>query len=107
MAAAQMRNLALEVVTELFAQIATSYPVLREAFQGSASTILEEAEEECTKALEQLLAREKDPFTINDFLQAHINKLRYDRFDMAIERAFGSLQSARLQTKLRLSLLPS
>ena len=32
--------------------------------------------------------------TINDFLQAHINKLRYDRFDMAIERAFGSLQSA-------------
>ena len=94
MAAAQMRNLALEVVTELFAQIATSYPVLREAFQGSASTILEEAEEECTKALEQLLAREKDPFTINDFLQAHINKLRYDRFDMAIERAFGSLQSA-------------
>ena len=34
MAAAQMRNLALEVVTELFAQIATSYPVLREAFQG-------------------------------------------------------------------------
>ena len=41
-----------------------------------------------------LLAREKDPFTINDFLQAHINKLRYDRFDTAVERAFGSLQSA-------------
>ena len=52
MAAAQMRNLALEVVTELFAQIATSYPILREAFQGAASTILEEAEEECTKVLE-------------------------------------------------------
>ena len=55
---------------------------------------LELGPEECTKVLEALLAREKDPFTINDFLQAHINKLRYDRFDMAIERAFGSLQSA-------------
>jgi interferon-induced GTP-binding protein Mx1 len=33
--------------------------------------------------------REKDPFTINEFLQAHINKLRYDRFESSVDAAFS------------------
>ena len=40
------------------------------------------------KGLSELIKREKDPFTINDFLQAHINKLRYDRFTSAVGQAF-------------------
>jgi interferon-induced GTP-binding protein Mx1 len=38
--------------------------------------------------LEGLVLREKDPFTINEFLQAHINKLRYDRFESSVDTAF-------------------
>ena len=38
--------------------------------------------------MDNSLAREKDPFTVNDFLQAHINKLRYDRFSKAVAAAF-------------------
>ncbi|KAJ8614481.1 hypothetical protein CTAYLR_000866 [Chrysophaeum taylorii] len=89
MAAAQMRSLASEVVKELFENIAVSYPSLREAFQIVTATILETTEDESIQLLEGLISREKDPFTINEFLQAHINKLRYDRFEAAVESAFN------------------
>jgi len=88
MAAAQMRALANEVVRELFRKIAVSYPALRESFREVASTILEASEDEALRLLEGLVVREKDPFTINEFLQAHINKLRYDRFESSVDDAF-------------------
>jgi len=88
MAAAQMRALANEVVRELFEKIAASYPTLRESFQVVASSILETSEDEALQLLEGLVVREKDPFTINEFLQAHINKLRYDRFESSVDAAF-------------------
>jgi interferon-induced GTP-binding protein Mx1 len=88
MAAAQMRALANEVVRELFEKIAVSYPTLRESFQIVASSILETSEDEALQLLDGLVVREKDPFTINEFLQAHINKLRYDRFESSVDTAF-------------------
>ena len=88
MAAAQMRALANEVVHEMFKKIAISYPNLRDSFQTVASSILELSEDEALKLLEGLVTREKDPFTINEFLQAHINKLRYDRFEASVDTAF-------------------
>jgi len=91
MAAAQTRALAAEVVAELFSKIAVSYPVLREEFVQVTATILEKTEEKCIKLLEALILREKDPFTINEFLQAHINKLRYDRFESAVQSAFTNV----------------
>ena len=92
MAAAQMRALTNEVVRDLFENIAASYPVLRESFQAVASSILETSEHEALRLLEGLVLREKDPFTINEFLQAHINKLRYDRFESSVDAAFkGSI----------------
>lgn len=93
MAAAQMRSLASEVVKELFENIAVSYPVLRDAFQTLTASILEVTEEEAIDLLQGLIAREKDPFTINEFLQAHINKLRYDRFEAAVEASFAVVGS--------------
>jgi interferon-induced GTP-binding protein Mx1 len=89
MAAAQMRALANEVVSELFQKIAVSYPVLRECFKEVASSILEQSECQALTLLEGLVMREKDPFTINEFLQAHINKLRYDRFESSVDSAFS------------------
>jgi len=95
MAAAQMRALANEVVRELFGKIAVSYPLLRASFREVASTILETSEDEALRLLEGLIVREKDPFTINEFLQAHINKLRYDRFESSVDDAFrGTIQDS-------------
>merc|ERR1711977_603748 len=92
MAAAQMRALASEVVRELLQAIAVSYPILRESMGAVASSILETSEHEALRLLEGLVLREKDPFTINEFLQAHINKLRYDRFESSVDAAFkGSI----------------
>ncbi|KAJ8599711.1 hypothetical protein CTAYLR_004743 [Chrysophaeum taylorii] len=88
MAAAQTRALANEVVRDLIGKIAAAYPALREAFEHTGASILEQTEDEAVKLVEGLITREKDPFTINDFLQAHINKLRYDRFEAAVEMAF-------------------
>lgn len=93
-AVSQMRVLALEVATKLVEAIALSYPVLRDAYRGVASRILEAAEMTCTEAVEGVLGREKDPFTVNDFLQAHINKLRHDRFAAAVNGAFSKCKSS-------------
>ena len=35
------------------------------------------AHEVALEAVDDLLHKEKDPFTVNDFLEQHINKLRY------------------------------
>ena len=72
----------------MFEKIAVSYPNLRASFQTVASSILESSEEEALGLLEGLVIREKDPFTINEFLQAHINKLRFDRFETSVNAAF-------------------
>jgi len=93
MAAAQMRALASEVVRELLQAIAVSYPILRESLNEVASSILEESENQALQLLEGLVVREKDPFTINEFLQAHINKLRYDRFEFAVDLSFHGRSS--------------
>ena len=57
---------------QLCEAIALSYPVLRDAYRGVASRILEQSEEDCSKGLDELIKREKDPFTINDFLQVRV-----------------------------------
>jgi len=94
MAAAQTRALAGEVVAELVENIAVSYPVLRDALQDLTASILEQTEDKAVKLLEGLVQREKDPFTVNEFLQAHINKLRYDRFAAAVEKSFVSVDKS-------------
>ena len=55
------------------------YPALRETIRSAASRVLSEAVEGTTHKMRELLAREKDPFTMNDFLQQWVNKLKFDR----------------------------
>ena len=93
-AVSQMCVLAWEVATKLVEAIAMGYPVLRDAYRGVASRIHETAEADCTVSVEAVLGREKDPFTVNDFLQAHINKLRHDRFASAVQEAFTKCKSS-------------
>ena len=82
------------MATKLVEAIALSYPALRDAYRGVAARILEGAEQTCTDAVDKILAREKDPFTVNDFLQAHINKLRHDRFQKAVNGAFAKTKAS-------------
>ena len=56
--------------------IIKQYPNLCKELQAIAGAILNQATEECKVKLSDILVREKDPFTLNDFLQQWINKLR-------------------------------
>lgn len=61
--------------------------------------ILEELLEKVSKEIDNIVQREKDPFTINDFLTQHINKIRYDRFEAAVDGAFKAINSANAAEK--------
>ncbi|CAM9520062.1 unnamed protein product, partial [Phaeothamnion confervicola] len=91
-AAAEVRSLTLEVATTLLEVQVQQYPAMREAVRGVAGRVLEEAYEQTLDALDDLIKKEKDPFTINDFLEQHINKLRYDRFEQAVSHAFKNVR---------------
>lgn len=58
-----------------------------------AATVLEEAATKAQAHVHEVLTREKDPFTLNDFLQQWVNKLRHDRFTAAVETAFAEAHS--------------
>uniref|UniRef100_A0A6V2RT65 Dynamin-type G domain-containing protein n=1 Tax=Heterosigma akashiwo TaxID=2829 RepID=A0A6V2RT65_HETAK len=87
-AVSEMRSLCLEVASKLTEIIAVQYPALREGVKKVAAVVLEETMTKALDLVDELLDREKDPFTANDFLAQHVNKIRYDRFELAVVRAF-------------------
>ena len=58
------------------------------------SRVLEGLLDKACEDVDELIQREKDPFTVNDFLTQHINKIRYDRFEGAVEGAFRSVKAS-------------
>ncbi|CAN0415207.1 unnamed protein product [Ectocarpus fasciculatus] len=88
----QVRSLSLEVATKLLDVLVVQYPALREAVRSVAGVVMETAYEAALEEVDDLLAKEKDPFTINDFLEQHINKLRYDRFEQAVQQSFEAVK---------------
>jgi interferon-induced GTP-binding protein Mx1 len=66
---ASVRSIAHEVAGKLSDVLLQQYPSLRETIGLVASRVLNKAVEEATLKLNEILAREKDPFTMNDFLQ--------------------------------------
>ena len=60
------------------------YPALRETIRLVASRVLSDAVDQTTVKMKDILQREKDPFTMNDFLQQWVNKLKFDRYDKKI-----------------------
>ncbi|CAB1117299.1 unnamed protein product [Ectocarpus sp. CCAP 1310/34] len=91
-AATEVRSLSLEVATKLLDVLVVQYPALREAVRSVAGVVMETAYESALEEVDDLLAKEKDPFTINDFLEQHINKLRYDRFEQAVQQSFEAVK---------------
>lgn len=79
---------AQDVAAKLSDTMLVQYPVLKETLRKVAAQVLIETADEVTRRLMDNLYREKDPFTMNDFLQQWVNKLRYDRFTHAVDLCF-------------------
>jgi len=86
--ASEVRNASLEVAMELCEVVAIQYPQLKENFRTIVARVLENCLDNACRSVDELLSREKDPFTINDALQAQINKIRQERFLKAVDEAF-------------------
>lgn len=84
----EVRNVALDVAVGLSSTLLQPYPSLQQAIREVVATVLDDSIRNAQDHLQDLLSREKDPFTLNDFLQQWVNKLRYDRFSSAVEKAF-------------------
>jgi interferon-induced GTP-binding protein Mx len=81
-------EVAKEVCREMASLLLAAYPALQQAIVEVTNQVLEEAAVKATDHGQSLLDREKEPFTLNSFLQQWVNKLRYDRFAQAVEDAF-------------------
>lgn len=63
-----MRSLSLEVATKLLDVLVVQYPALREAVRSVAGIVMEQAYESALEEVDDLLAKEKDPFTVSFFV---------------------------------------
>lgn len=61
----QVRSLSLEVATKLLDVLVVQYPALREAVRSVAGMVMESAYETALEEVDDLLAKEKDPFTVS------------------------------------------
>lgn len=61
----KVRSLSLEVATKLLDVLVLQYPALREAVRSVAGVVMEAAYESALEEVDELLAKEKDPFTVN------------------------------------------
>jgi interferon-induced GTP-binding protein Mx1 len=84
---------AIQVASRLAELLLGHYPVLQDSLRIATEKVLEESTQNATKKLVEILAREKDPFTLNEFLQQWVNKLRFDRFSKAVEKSFENARN--------------
>lgn len=90
----QIQEVALEVSIKLADILFSAYPNLLEMMKSINEKILESLTHKSVERMHDLLFREKDPFTLNEFLQQWVNKLRFDRFTKAVELTFDHAKSA-------------
>lgn len=57
--------MSLEVATKLLDVLVVQYPALREAVRSVAGVVMEAAYESALEEVDDLLAKEKDPFTVS------------------------------------------
>ena len=93
MAAAQLRAVGGDVISQLAERTAADAPEFCEALKSAALTVLEEADSSVRADLEALIEGERDPFSANDFFQAHVNKVRYDRFERAVTESVAGART--------------
>jgi interferon-induced GTP-binding protein Mx1 len=93
----EVGTIAQNVAGALADSLLSQYPNLCRELRTISSKILTDSIEDCKKKLNDLLVREKDPFTLNDFLQQWINKLRYDRFSDAVDISFEHTKASPIE----------
>lgn len=84
----EITRVAIHVTSKLGEILFIQYPKLQDTIKLLVEKVSEESLKHCTVKLSDILEREKDPFTLNEFLQQWVNKLRYDRFAKAVEESF-------------------
>lgn len=89
----QLQIQAQEVVEGVAAKLLAAYPQLQYAMRDVTNNVLQVAAQQAQTRLEEEIRREKEPFTLNDFLQQWVNKLRYDRFAQAVDDALATAQN--------------
>lgn len=100
----EVRAIAHDVTGALAKSLLSQYPNLCKELQAIAATILNAATEECKAKLSDIIIREKDPFTLNDFLQQWINKLRCEISKLLLRMNFSIICGCILD--MIVSLLP-
>lgn len=85
-------------------------PELRVAVSVLASRLVDQYGEELSVRLEELFAKESDPYTSNDFMLTCMNDIRVHKFHAAVEEALAasgpkpeSVDSLKNDVKRRLS----
>jgi hypothetical protein len=82
------------VSDQLSEVLMVQYPALRDVIRSVASKVLCASLESCTMKMAELIAREKDPFTLNDFLQQWVNKIKLEKFNAAVDRCFENAKTS-------------
>lgn len=88
-----VEQVAKEVSMKLADILLVQYPGLRYALQTVTEKILMENADKTIEKLSDCISREKDPFTLNDFLQQWVNKIRFDRFSSAVDNVFDNAKN--------------
>ncbi len=83
-------NLTLEMTSLLIDSLAVQYPKLCSSVREVLSRLLEELSEDVSIRMDDLLAKESDPFTTNDAMLDVMNTIRFTQFDTAIDEALKS-----------------
>ncbi len=83
-------NATLEVTSLLIDTLAVQYPKLCSSVREVLSRVLEELSEDVSLRMDDLLAKESDPFTTNDAMLDVMNAIRFTQFDTAIDEAMKS-----------------
>lgn len=89
----EVHAIAQEVSGGLADVLIQQYPALRDCIRQGAATVLANSIDRTKTQLENVLSKERDPFTLNDFLQQWVNKLRFDKFSEAVDVVFDNLKS--------------
>jgi len=91
-----MHTTALNVSYKLAEVLFVQYPALRDAIKLITEKTLSIMVDETSDTLNRTLAREKDPFTLNAFLPQWVNKIRFDRFNKAVDKVFDGIASTNI-----------
>jgi interferon-induced GTP-binding protein Mx1 len=74
----EVTSLAISVANQMAALVLAPYPQLVHALSSVVGSVCASTHDECVKLVDDIVTREKDPFTLNEFLTQWINKLRFD-----------------------------